>query len=62
MILEHQNNKQKLQILEALGAFGLPSIMVANFTLLTYILVTYNPNLTELILKVVLMYVNVFSY
>ena len=27
-----------------------------------YILGTYNPNLTELILKPVLMYLNVFSY
>ena len=44
-ILEHQNNKQKLQIVEA-----------------HFILVTCNPNLTELILKPVLMYLNVFSY
>ena len=43
-ILEHQNNKQKLQILE------------------DYILETCNPNLTELIFKPVLMYLNVFSY
>ena len=43
-ILEHQNNKQKLQIFEAL-----------------YI-ETFNPQLTELIFKPLLMYLNVFSY
>ena len=43
-ISEHQNNKQKLQILEALR--------IRNI----------QPKLTELILKPVLMYLNVFSY
>ena len=42
-ILEQQNNKQKLQILEF------------------YILEIFNPNLIELILNPVLMYLSIFS-